>query len=181
MGIEVLPQDLIRHEQVLSKLSYGLYIVSSHDGEKKNGQIVNVASQVTAEPLQMVICLNKLNLTYDYIMKSGIFGLSVLQQETPFKLIGTWGFKSGREVNKFADVEYCQGKTGVPLLTECAVATLECEVVSQCDANTHTLILGKVVNGEILKEGPVLTYDYYRNVIKGKASKNAPTFRTQSS
>lgn len=179
MSIEFLPQDLIRHEQALSKLSYGLYIVSANDGEKKNGQIINVASQITAEPMQMVICLNKQNLTYDYIVKRGFFGLSILQQETPFKLIGTWGFKSGRDIDKFSDVEHSIGKTGVPLLTECTLATLECEVVSECDAQTHSLILGKVVNGEVLHEGPALTYDYYRNVIKGKASKNAPTFRTQ--
>ncbi|MCD4812795.1 flavin reductase family protein [bacterium] len=173
------PQELIKHEQALGLLNYGMYIVSSHAQDKKNGQIINVASQVTAEPMQVVICLNKQNLTHDYITQSGVFGLSILEQSTPFKVIGTWGFKSGRDVDKFKEAGHREGKTGVPLLIDHTLATLECEVVSCCDANTHSLFLGRVVGGEVLREGVALTYDYYRHVIKGKASKNAPTFRTQ--
>jgi ferric-chelate reductase [NAD(P)H] len=178
MGIKSIAQDRADHEQALNKLSYGMYVVSSQDQGKKNGQIINVASQVTAEPLQVLICLNKQNLTYAYVEKSGIFGLSILAQDTPFKMIGTWGFKSGREMDKFQDAAYTLGRTGVPLLTEHTLAILECEVVSQSDAGTHSLFLGRVLGGEVLSAGTALTYDYYRNVIKGRASKNAPTFRT---
>jgi len=85
----------------LYKISYGLYIVNSIRGDHLNGQIANTICQVTAEPIQVSVTLNKLNLTHAYVMESGVFSASILSQTAPMSLIGTFGFKSGRDLNKF--------------------------------------------------------------------------------
>jgi len=157
--------------------SYGLYIVSSHDGERLNGQIANACMQVTAEPPRVAVAISKNNLTHEYIVKSGQFGVSVLDESTPMKLIGLFGFKSGRDVDKLAMCKYKKGITGCPLVTDSVISVFEAKVIDQCDAGTHTIFVGQVVRAERLRKGKPLTYAHYHEVKKGKASKNAPTYR----
>jgi ferric-chelate reductase [NAD(P)H] len=168
------------YEKALYTFSYGLYVVTARDGDKNNGQIVNVGTQITVEPLRLAICLNKENLTYEYVKKSQAFGMSVLEQETPFEFIGAWGFKSGRKENKFAKANFRLGQSGVPLLLDHALSVIECKVINEMDVGTHAIFAGEVVYSEIVKEGAPLTYEYYRTVIKGKAPKTAPTFRAST-
>ncbi len=85
-------------------LSYGLYIVTSRDQEKINGQIVNTAIQVTSDPPRLAVIINKKNLTHEFITKSRIFAVSVLEEATPLTFIGPFGFRSGRDIDKFAKV-----------------------------------------------------------------------------
>ncbi|MDI3524635.1 flavin reductase family protein, partial [Kosmotoga sp.] len=87
--------------EALFKVTYGMYVITSKTNEKKNGQIANVVFQVVAEPPTIAICINKQNLTHDFIQESRVFGVSVLSQDTPLKLIGHFGFRSGRELDKF--------------------------------------------------------------------------------
>jgi len=163
--------------KALHQLSYGLYIVSSHLNGKPNAQIANTFFQMTAEPPKLAACLNKENLTHDYVAKSGVFGVSILDQETPFPFIGAFGFKSGKDVNKFERMGYITGVTGVPIVTENAVSYLEMKVVGTMDAGSHTLFLGELVDCQVLKEGTPLTYKYYHEVIKGKTPKKATTYQ----
>jgi len=163
--------------KALHQLSYGLYIVSSHLKGKPNAQIANTFFQMTAEPPKLAACLNKENLTHDYVAKSGVFGVSILDQETPFPFIGAFGFKSGKDVNKFERMGYITGVTGVPIVTENAVSYLEMKVVGTMDAGSHTLFLGELVDCQVLKEGTPLTYKYYHEVIKGKTPKKATTYQ----
>jgi flavin reductase (DIM6/NTAB) family NADH-FMN oxidoreductase RutF len=158
-------------------LSYGLYVVTSHHDDKLNGQIANACMQVTAEPPRIAVAIAKANLTHKYISKSGDFAISILDQSTPMKLIGLFGFKSGRDVDKLSMCKYKKGVTGCPLVTDYVLSVIEAQVMDQCDVGTHTIFVGDVVSAEILRSGKPMTYAYYHQVKKGKASKNAPTYR----
>ena len=157
-------------------LSYGLYIVTSRDKERLNGQIVNTVIQVTSDPARVAVIINKKNLTHEFILKSKSFGVSVLEESAPMSFFGPFGFRSGRDFDKFAKVEFREGITGCPLVTEHALSCLEAEVFEEIDLGSHTVFIGNVVNSEVLTTGRPLTYRYYHENLKGKPSKNAPTY-----
>jgi len=157
-------------------LSYGLYIVTSRDKERLNGQIVNTVIQVTSDPARVAVIINKKNLTHEFILKSKSFGVSVLEESAPMTFFGPFGFRSGRDFDKFAKVEFKEGITGCPLVTEHALSCLEAEVFEEIDLGSHTVFIGNVVNSEVLTTGRPLTYRYYHENLKGKPSKNAPTY-----
>jgi len=162
--------------KTLFKITYGMYVVSSKKGDKYNGQIANTVMQVTSEPPKVLICINKENLTHHYIQESKVFTVSILEQNTPMKFIGHFGFKSGREFDKFKDMDYKIGTTGAPFVTRNTLGYLECEVLSSMDAGTHTAFVGKIIDAQVLKQGEPLTYAYYHQIKKGKSPKNAPTY-----
>lgn len=163
--------------KTLHKVSYGIYIVSSKAGNKLNGQIVNTVFQITAEPPQMGISVNKQNLTHQYIENSKIFSIAILSKHTPPKFIGQFGFRTGRELDKFKGVNYKIGKTGAPLILENTIGYIECEVVSSLDCGTHTMFIGRVVDAEVINENlEPLTYDYYHKELKLKVPKTATTY-----
>jgi ferric-chelate reductase [NAD(P)H] len=93
-------------------LSYGLYIVTSHDGERLNGQIANTAIQVTSDPARVAVIINKENLTHEYISKSMAFAVSVLEESAPMTFFGPFGFRSGRDIDKLTRVQFKKGDTG---------------------------------------------------------------------
>ena len=157
-------------------LSYGLYIVTSRDGERSNGQIANTAIQVTSDPARVAVIINKQNLTHEYISKSKVFAVSVLDETATMIFIGPFGFRSGREIDKLSKVEYKEGVTGCPLVTEHALSVLEAKVIDEIDLGTHTVFIGDVINAEVLRDGRPLTYQYYHEHLKGKTSKHAPTY-----
>jgi len=162
--------------KALRKIGYGLYIVSSKKGDRVNGQIANTVFQVTSEPPVIAVCINKQNLTNEFIKESGAFAASILSKETPMKFIGHFGFKSGREIDKFKDVKYKVGVTGAPIVLENTIGYLEAEVINSIDMGTHTVFFGKIVDAEIIKKGEPMTYAYYHEVKKGKSPKTAPTY-----
>jgi rubredoxin len=132
--------------------------------------------QVTAEPPKLLVCINKENLTHQYIQESGVFSISILDQNTPMKFIGNFGFKSGREFNKFKEIDYKIGKTRVPIVTSNTLGYLECEVAMSMDVGTHTAFVGRIVEAQALREGEPLTYAYYHKIKGGKSSEKAPTY-----
>ncbi len=162
--------------RALEKISYGLYIVSSVKNGKLNGQIANTVFQITSEPPRVAISINKENLTHEFIEASGHFTVSVLKQETPFSFIGNFGFKSGRNVNKFEKCAYKIGKSGCPIVLDNSIAYMEFKVIEKIEVETHTIFVGEMLEGEIIEEGEPLTYAYYRTVKKGKSPKTAPTY-----
>ena len=164
-------------QHAISKINYGIYVVSSMDGEKLNGQIVNTVFQVSSEPQTVAVCINKKNLTYEYIKKSGLFSVTVLEKDTPMTFIGKFGFKSGRDFNKFEGTKYRTSGIGLPVVTEYAIGCLECRVLSETDAGTHVIFVGLVTADEmVFEEKEPLTYEYYRQVKKGKSPASAPTY-----
>ncbi len=158
------------------RISYGMYIVSSFDGEKYNGQIANSVMQITVEPAQIIVCVNKNNLTCEYIDRSKKFSVSVLEKDTDMKFIGLFGFKTGREINKFKNIKYKIGDTGVPIVLESSLSYFECDVVQSIDSGTHILYIGKISDAQVIKSGEPMTYTYYHQIKGGKTQKNAPTY-----
>ena len=158
-------------------LSYGMYVVSSHDGSKLNGMLINAITQVTDSPPRIAIAINKQSLTQEYITASGTFAVSVLGESAPRRLITGFGFRSGHNVEKFADVFHKIGETGCPILGEHALAFIEAEVETALDCDTHSLFVGQVVHCEIIGTGRPMTYSYYREVLGGKTPPTAPTYR----
>ncbi|MCD6333908.1 MAG: rubredoxin [Candidatus Latescibacteria bacterium] len=164
------------NSSALHCISYGLYVVSSRKGDRLNGQIANTVFQVTSEPATIAVSTNKQNLTHKFIRASRVFSVSVLSEESPLSFIGRFGFKSGRELDKFAEVRYRIGGTGAPIVLDHTLAFLEARVIQEKDVGTHTVFIGEVADAEILKAGPCMTYAYYHEVKRGKAPKTAPTY-----
>lgn len=101
--------------KALHKISYGLYIITSRKDGQINGQIANTVFQISSDPPTVAVSINKQNLTNEFIRKSKVFGVSILAQEAPLSLIGQFGFKSGRDIDKFKDINYKSGTTGCPV------------------------------------------------------------------
>jgi len=158
------------------KISYGLYLICSKKGDKINGQIANTVFQVTSEPATIAVSINKKNLTHEFITVGKVFTVSILAQDMPMNLIGTFGFKSGRDINKFEGVRYRAGQTGAPVVEQYSIGYLECEVVSSFDVETHTIFIGRVIDAEITGNAEAMTYDYYHKVKRGTAPASAPTY-----
>ena len=167
--------------EALYKISYGLYLVSSGSKEYGNGFISNTVFQVTSEPPKFAACCNKDNHTAGLIQSTGSFSVSILQSETAPEIFGTFGFKSGKDLNKMKTVEIRYGETGVPIVLNDAIAFLECKVVETYDVGTHLMFIGELVHADVLDDGKdPLTYLHYRQVKKGVAPKNAPTYIDKS-
>ena len=167
--------------EALYRISYGLYIVCSGDRNKGNGFISNTVFQVTAEPARFAACCNKENYTAQFIQKSGIFSVSVLHEDTSPDIFGRFGYKSGKDFNKMEGMQIRYGETGVPIVLNDAIAFLECRVVQTFDVGTHLLFIGELVQSGILNDTlEPITYLYYRQIKKGVAPKNAPTYVDKS-
>ncbi len=162
--------------KALYKLGYGLYIVSSRNGDRLNGQIANTVFQVTSEPPTIAVSINKSNLTHEFIKESKVLAVSVLSQDTPLSFIGHFGFKSGRDMDKLEGINYKAGVTQAPVVTDNALAYLEAKVIQQVDVGTHTIFIGELVGADVLKEGEPMTYAYYHQVKRGTTPKTAPSY-----
>ncbi len=153
------------------KLSYGLFVLTSMD-EKDNGCIINTVMQITDSPKRISIAVNKANYTHDMIAKTGIFNLSVLTEEAPFKLFQHFGFQSGREVDKFPPGgDYTSNErsdNGLLYLPQSANSFISGKVISAVDYGTHTLFTADVTEAKVLSNVPSATYAYYFSHIKPK-------------
>jgi flavin reductase (DIM6/NTAB) family NADH-FMN oxidoreductase RutF/rubredoxin len=167
--------------QALFKISYGLYIVSSGDRTSGNGFISNTVFQVTAEPPRFAVCCSKNNFTAEFILKYEAFSVSVLGQGASSEIFGKFGYKSGKSFDKMVGTLVQYGDTGVPVVLDESIAYFECKVVQTLDVGTHLLFIGELVNAELIDDSKEpLTYSYYRQVKKGVAPKNAPTYIDKS-
>lgn len=156
------------------KLSYGVYVISSWDEGRPTGCTVNSVMQITSEPATVAVSINHDNYTNGCISRSGRFAVSVLSETSDPSIIGTFGFQSGKTVNKFDSVEYEQ-KANLPVVKD-SCAWIVCEVIDRMETATHTVFLGKVVDADEQGAGEPMTYAYYHKVIRGKSPKNAPTY-----
>jgi len=162
--------------KALHSISYGLYVIGSRKGDRINGQTANTVIQVSSEPPTISVCINKENLTYEFIKDSGVFTVSVLSQDTPLSLIGRFGFKSGRDIDKFDGVNYRIGETQAPIVLDHALAYMEAKVTQEVDAGTHTIFIGELVGADVMKKGEPMTYAYYHQVKRGTTPKTAPSY-----
>ncbi len=149
------------------KLSYGLFVLTAKDGDKDNGCIINTVMQVTDVKKRIAIAVNKANYTHDMIRKTGIFNVSVLTTETPFKVFKNFGFQSGRDVDKFAECGVdARTANGLRYAPKYANAVISGKVVEEHEYDTHTLFIAEVTEAVVLSSVPSVTYQYYFDHIK---------------
>ncbi|MDR1377469.1 MAG: flavin reductase family protein [Synergistaceae bacterium] len=162
--------------KALFPFSCGLYIVATAWEDKLDGQVANTVMQLTANPISIAVCLHKDNYTTELVTKSKKFSVSVFSNEVPLPFIGNFGFRSGRECDKFAKCDYVVTKFGLPVITEYTVAAIEAEVTDMMDIETHRLFVGILKSTYVISDGAQpLTYADYHKLKKGKAHINAPT------
>ena len=161
----------------LFKLSYGMCIISSRKNQRFNGCIVNTVFQVTPEPPMVAVSVNRRCLTHEYITDSRVFVVSILSQDAPMIFIGKFGFRSGREIDKFEKVNFKIGRTGSPIILDNTVGFIEAEVTESIDVETHTLFIARIVACQTLdKDKEPMTYAYYRDIKRGRTPKTAATY-----
>nr|MDD6334893.1 flavin reductase [bacterium] len=163
---------------VLHQISYGLYVIGAQDNGRHVGCIINTMVQITSAGPTVAISLNKGNYTYEVIHRTRRFTASILSSETPSAVIGTFGFSSSRDTDKFAP--YTVGSLlDMPVLQENCCGYLACEVLQEVDMDTHVVLFAKVLDTARGIDAPAMTYAYYHKVIRGKAPKTAPTYIAQ--
>lgn len=158
----------------LNKISYGMYVVSAKKENKYVGCIVNSVIQVTSTPASIAVSINKNNYTSSALNEGSKLSLSILTTASPSDIIGTFGFKSSKDVNKFENAQY-KIVDDLPVLLQSG-GYLILKVKSITNAGSHNIYLCDVISGEAFNADEPMTYDYYKRVIKGKSPKNAPTY-----
>ncbi len=155
---------------VFHKFSYGVEVLTTRVDGKDYGCIINTAGQVAScDPKKITISVIKKNNTCDMVMKAGKFNISIITQDAPYKLFQHFGFQSGRDVDKFADVDYdCRMSNGIRYVPTYTNAVLSCEVIDCRDVETQMLYIANVVEAKVLSSAPSCTYAYYHAHIKSK-------------
>lgn len=163
------------NKNIFRSMSYGVYVTSTMDGEKPTGCITNSIMQITSEPATVAVSVNHDNYTNGCMEKSGMFAFSILSEQSDPGLIGTFGFQSGKDTDKFSETEY-EMKAGMPVLKD-SCGYVVCRIIDKMETATHTVFLGEVVEADVYEGGQkAMTYAYYHEVVKGKSPKNAPTY-----
>ena len=162
------------NNQAFRKLSYGVYIVSCKEGDEYKGCTANSIMQITSDPQMIALSLNHSNYTNSCLQKNGKFAVSILSEKSNPLSIGTFGFRTSRDFDKFANIPF-DVIDGLPIIKD-ACAYLICEIKEKVETSTHTIFLANVHNADVLNEEQPMTYAYYHNVIKGKSPKTAPTY-----
>lgn len=143
----------------VTKISYGLYVLTAKDRDKDNGCIINTVMQVSVNPERLAVSVSKTNLTTDMIKKTGKFNLSVLNTQADFELFKHFGFKSGREMDKFKNYGHCERSCNdIYYLTEAANAFISVEVEKCIDIGSHIMFIGRITEMKVLNELPSVTY-----------------------
>lgn len=166
-------------KKVFTDINYGMYIVSCKD-EKNCGCVINTLIQLTNENPIISICLNKKNYTSSIIKKTKKFAVSILSENIDPNIISKFGFQSSNDIDKFEDIFY-EEKEGVPILKDSICGYLICEVINIIDVESHDLFIARVIDTEKTNDLKPMTYNYYHEVLKGKAPKKAPTYIEEKS
>jgi flavin reductase (DIM6/NTAB) family NADH-FMN oxidoreductase RutF len=152
----------------LFNIGYGLYVVTTNDGEKDNGAIVNTVCQITNSPNRVVVGVNKQNYTYEAIKKTGIMNINCITEEAPFSLFQHYGFQSGRDVDKFFESEPPRTENGLIYITRYVNSVFSLKVEQYIDVDTHGLFICTLEETIKLSSIPTMTYTYYQNNVKPK-------------
>lgn len=154
----------------LFKISYGLFLLTARDNGTDNGCIINTVQQLTStSPIKITVSVNKQNLTHDMILASKEFNISVLSENTPFKVFEQYGFKSGHDTDKFAENStVARSANGILYLNEYANAVISAKVIQTVDCGTHTLFIAEVTEAVNINNEKSMTYDYYFANVKPK-------------
>ncbi len=160
------------NSEILRSLSYGVYVISTHDDIKQTGCIANSLMQVTVDTVALSI--NHNNYTNECIKKNKKFAVSILSQEVDDNIIPVFGFQSGKNINKFDNIEQIT-IDGLSIVKN-SIGYLICEVVQIVETSTHSIFIAKILDGDVFNNQTPMTYAYYHKVKKGSSPKNAPTY-----
>ena len=181
LQIEALADELCReylaqHEETankqdmtaLFKIGYGLYVVTSNDGNKDNGLIVNTVTQLTDNPNRVAVNINKANYSHDVIKETGIMNVNCLSTKAPFKVFQTFGFQSGKTADKFAGCTPFRSDNGLVFLPRYINAFLSLKVEQYVDLDTHGMFICSVTEARVISDVETMTYTYYQKNVKPK-------------
>ncbi|MBR6562941.1 MAG: flavin reductase [Clostridia bacterium] len=152
----------------LFKIGYGLYVVTSNDGKKDNGLIVNTVSQVTNVPNRIAVTINKDNYSHHVIKQTGIMNVNCLSVEAPFKVFETFGFQSGRNVDKFANCTPLRSDNGLVFLPKYINSFMSLKVEQYVDLDTHGMFICSITESRVISDAETMTYSYYQSNVKPK-------------
>ncbi len=155
--------------KALFNLGYGLYVVTSNDGQKDNGLIVNTVMQLTDSPVQVAVTINKTNYSHDVIKNTGILNVNCLTIDAPFDVYKHFGFQSGRNVNKFENCETeLRTENGLLYLPKYINAYMALKVNQYIDLGSHGMFICSVEESAVVSDRPSVTYAYYHSDVKPK-------------
>ncbi len=152
----------------LFNIGYGLYVVTSSDGKKDNGLIVNTVTQVTNAPNRIAVTINKENYSHHVIKQTGKMNINCLSEEAPFSVFEEFGFRSGRNVDKFADCEPLRADNGLVFLPRYINSFMSLTVEQYIDLDTHGMFICSVSESRVISDRPSMTYAYYHANVKPK-------------
>ena len=152
----------------LFNIGYGLYVVTSNDGKKDNGCIVNTVTQLTSQPNRVAVCINKQNYTHHVVKSTGIMNVNCLSIEAPFKVFETFGFQSGRNVDKFANCSPMRSDNGLVFLPHYINSFMSLKVEDYIDLGTHGMFICSITEARVINRIETMTYTYYQNNVKPK-------------
>ncbi len=152
----------------LFNIGYGLYVVTSNDGKKDNGLIVNTVTQVTNSPNRIAVCINKQNYSHHVIKQTGMMNVNCLSVEAPFSVFETFGFQSGRNVDKFANCEPLHSDNGLVFLPKYINSFMSLKVEEYIDLDTHGMFICSITEARVMSDKETMSYTYYQNNVKPK-------------
>lgn len=152
----------------LFKIGYGLYVVTSNDGKRDNGLIVNTVTQVTDSPKRIAVTINKENYSHHVIKQTGIMNINCLSTDAPFSVFETFGFQSGRNTDKFAAIEPLRSDNGLVFLPRYINSFMSLKVEQYIDLGTHGMFLCSITEARVISNLDTMTYTYYQNNVKPK-------------
>ena len=152
----------------LFKIGYGLYVVTSHDGKRDNGLIVNTVSQVTSSPKRIAVCINKENYSHHIIKQTGMMNVNCLSVDAPFSVFESFGFRSGRTADKFAGLEPLRSDNGLAFLPQYINSFMSLKVEQIVDLDTHSMFICSVTEARVMSDKETMTYTYYQEHVKPK-------------
>lgn len=152
----------------LFNIGYGLYVITSNDGTKDNGLIVNSVSQVTSRPNRIAVTINKENYSHHVIKQTGRMNLNCLSEDAPFSLFENFGFQSGRNVDKFADMAPLRSDNGLAFLPKHINSFISLEVEQYIDLDSHGMFICSITESRVISNADTMTYNYYQENVKPK-------------
>ena len=158
----------MKDSKALFNIGYGLYVVTTHDGVRDNGLIVNTVCQVTSTPERVAVTVNKSNYSHDTIKNTGKMNVNCLSTDAPFKVFRAFGFVSGRDVDKFKDCSPRRSENGLVVLPKYINSFMSLAVEEYIDLGTHGMFICSVTEAEVISTLETMTYTYYHKHVKPK-------------
>ena len=154
--------------KALFNIGYGLYVITSNDGNKDNGLIVNTVSQLTSDPQRVGVCINKANYSHHVIRQTGVMNVNCLDVSAPFQVFQNYGFQSGRTADKFAGVEELRSDNGLRFLPMYINSFMSLKVEDYVDLGTHGMFICSVTEARVMSDKETMSYTYYQKNVKPK-------------